>query len=83
MGKLEGDLRVLWCACFCREVEVTCPNPSLNLRGPGTFPVFRNPLLTGLTSIPRSGEQILQVFLILRPILENVHGEGLKLSELI
>ena len=33
LGKLEEDLRILWCACFCREVEVTCPNPFLGFCG--------------------------------------------------
>lgn len=45
LGKLEEDLRILWCACFCREGVMTCPNPFLVLRGSRTFPVSRTPHL--------------------------------------
>jgi len=49
LGKLEGDLRILWCACFCPEAEVTCPNPFLQFlryRGvPGSSPFPRTPHL--------------------------------------
>jgi hypothetical protein len=47
----EGVLRILWCACFCREVEATCPNPFLVLEGFEDLPRFSNPSLTGLTSL--------------------------------
>lgn len=82
-GKLEGDLRILWRACFCLEVEVTCPNPSLGLEGSGDLPRSPDPYLLGSPGSARRGEQILQASLILHPIPENVHGDTLKPSELI
>jgi hypothetical protein len=52
------------------------------------LPRFPNPSLTGLSGylrfdLLRSGEQIPQVSVIMRPISRNVHGDGMKRSELI
>src|SRR5271170_5691306 len=56
-------------------------------RGSRTFPVSRTPHLLvppdSLACLLRSGEQIPQVSVILRPIRGNVHGDSLKPSELI
>jgi hypothetical protein len=83
-GKLEGDLRNLRYACFCREVGVTCPNPFLVFDGFRNLPGFPNPSLTGSHQTRcGEGEQILQVSVIVRPILGNVHGATLKRPELI
>jgi hypothetical protein len=84
LGNLAGDERILWCACFCGEGVMTCPNPFLVFEGFENLPRFPNPSLTGSHQTRcGEGEQILQVNFIFRSILRNVHGANLKRSELI
>ena len=83
-GQARGRLADFVVCVFCREVVVTCPNPSLVFEEFENLPRFPNPSLTGSHQTRcGGGEQILQVSAILRPILGNVHGANLKLSELI
>jgi hypothetical protein len=70
----------------CREM--TCPNPLFGLRGSSTFPDTQTPHLPCSPNSPSfdllgSGEPIPQVSVIMRPILQNVHGASLKPSELV
>ncbi len=60
------------------------PKPFLGFEGFENLPRFPNPSLTGSHQTRcGEGEQILQVSVILRLILGNVHGAKLKRSELI
>ncbi len=77
---------------YCSENDVPKPLIWL-LRGSRTFPVSRTPHLLGPPDslsfellrfdLFSSGEQIPQVSVIMRLIPGNVHGAGLKPSELI
>jgi hypothetical protein len=83
LGKPEGVCGFLVCV-YLKCSKVTGPNPLFGFEGFENLPRFSNPPLTGLNlTRSRRGEQFLQVSVILRFIPRDVHGAGLKPSELI